>query len=67
MKSRKYLRARNFDPEAALKQYATSEKWRRKMNIDETYDNVDIESFEALRRLVSEKLPFLESHRKEAF
>lgn len=50
---RRYLRARKFDPNAAFKKYAASAAWRREIDLEGTYDSVDVENFETIRRLVS--------------
>ena len=52
-RDRRYLRARKFDANAAFKQYEASAAWRRKINLEGIYDNIDIEKFETVRRLVS--------------
>jgi len=46
------LRARKYDVHAAYKQFAASVKWRRDIQLEKTYDNVDIAKFEVIRRLV---------------
>ena len=50
---RRYLRARKFDSNAAFKQYTASAAWRRETDLEGTYDSVDVEKFETIRRLVS--------------
>jgi hypothetical protein len=52
-KSRRYLRARNYDPQAAFKQYSTTASWRETLRLNDTYDNADVSNFEATRRLVT--------------
>lgn len=52
-KSRRYLRARNYDPQAAFKQYNATASWRETLRLNDTYDNADVSSFEATRRLVT--------------
>lgn len=50
--SRRYLRARHYDPQAAYNQYIVTGDWRRNLNIDSYYDSVEISNFEATTRLV---------------
>jgi len=43
----RFLRARSFDPAAALKQFSDSDKWRRQHNVDDlfaTFDTVELEN-----------------------
>ncbi|OQU97311.1 CRAL/TRIO, domain-containing protein [Cladophialophora immunda] len=47
----RYLRARKYDVPAAFKQYAASAKWRDEIQLEKTYDDVDITQFETIRRL----------------
>ncbi|KIW76261.1 hypothetical protein Z517_11007 [Fonsecaea pedrosoi CBS 271.37] len=47
----RYLRARKYDVPAAFKQYAASAKWRHEIQLEKTYDDVDITKFETIRRL----------------
>ncbi|TFY83171.1 hypothetical protein EWM64_g833 [Hericium alpestre] len=42
----RFLRARRFDPDKAQKQFATTEEWRRKQDIDRLYATFDAEEFE---------------------
>jgi hypothetical protein len=51
--SRRYLRARNYDSQAAFKQYSATASWRETLRLNDTYDNADVSSFEATRRLVT--------------
>jgi hypothetical protein len=50
---RRYLRARKFVPEEALKQFKDTEDWRKANKLDELYDTIDIGEYESSRRLVS--------------
>ena len=50
---RRYLRARKFVPEEALKQFKDTEDWRKANKLDELYDTIDIGEYEQSRRLVS--------------
>lgn len=52
----RFLRARNFVPEDALKQYLDTALWRKKQLIDEWYDLVDVEDYEQTRILVRRHL-----------
>ncbi|KIX95053.1 uncharacterized protein Z520_09363 [Fonsecaea multimorphosa CBS 102226] len=47
----RYLVARKYDVHAAFKQYAASAKWRHEIQLEKTYDDVDIAKFETIRRL----------------
>jgi hypothetical protein len=49
---RRYLRARKFSPEEALKQFKDTEDWRKANRLDELYDTIDIGEYEQSRRLV---------------
>jgi predicted transcriptional regulator len=49
---RRYLRARKFTPNEALKQFEETEKWRRENHLEEYYDQIDVQEYEAGRRLV---------------
>lgn len=49
---RRFLRARNYVPCAAFKQYAATVAWRQQLGLDAMYTNADISHFEAMRRLV---------------
>ncbi|KAI1414780.1 CRAL/TRIO domain-containing protein [Hypoxylon sp. FL1857] len=47
----RYLRARKWVPEDAYAQFSETEKFRSANQIDVLYDTIDIESFEASRKL----------------
>lgn len=47
----RFLRARKFDVEAAVKQYCEFLEWRERKHVDSDYENFDVEAFEDLRRL----------------
>ena len=49
---RRFLRARNYVPCAAFKQYAATVVWRQQLGLDAMYTNADVSHFEAMRRLV---------------
>ena len=53
---RRYLRARDFDVQAAFRQYSATVQWRRKLGLDEMYRSVEVTHFEAIRRLVYTKI-----------
>jgi hypothetical protein len=42
-----------FDPEGAFKQFSETEEWRKENCLEEYYDVIDVEEFEATRLLVS--------------
>lgn len=46
------MRARKFDPEAAVGQFTDTEKWRKTLAIDEVFQTIDINEYEETRRLV---------------
>lgn len=48
--SRRFLRARRFDAQKAMKQFADSETWRKKHNVDALYATFPIDEFEGARR-----------------
>lgn len=48
--TRRFLRARRFDPQKAMKQFADSEAWRRKHNVDALYATFPPDEFENARR-----------------
>ena len=50
---RRFLRARKFDVKAAFKQYSETQIWRAENKIDELYNAIDIDEYEAARHLVS--------------
>lgn len=51
--SRRYLRARKFDVNGAWGQFKDTEDWRKENAIESLYENIDIDSYEAARRMVS--------------
>ncbi|KAL7409446.1 CRAL-TRIO domain-containing protein, partial [Mrakia frigida] len=46
----RFLRARKFNVEGAVKQYTDFLAWRDDKGVDQAYENYDIEEFETLRR-----------------
>ena len=46
----RFLRARGFSPEAALKQFSASEDWRKKHNVAQVYYSTVPEDLEYSRR-----------------
>jgi hypothetical protein len=49
--SRRFLRARRFDPVAALGQFKDTEEWRKSTQIDTLYEHFDIKSYEDARKV----------------
>ncbi len=47
---RRFLRARRFDPKKAMKQFADSEAWRAKHNVEALYASFPVDEFERARR-----------------
>lgn len=60
--SRRYLRARKFEVNDALKQLKDTEIWRETNKVDELYDTFDVDSFEEARKVVSSCSAHLLSH-----
>ena len=52
IKHSRYLRARRFVPQDALGQFQDTEKWREANEIDNLYENIDVEAYEETRKLV---------------
>ncbi|KAI0714077.1 CRAL/TRIO domain-containing protein [Cerioporus squamosus] len=46
----RFLRARRFDPKKAMKQFADSEAWRAKHNVEALYASFPVDEFEGARR-----------------
>ncbi|ORY21511.1 CRAL-TRIO domain-containing protein [Naematelia encephala] len=47
----RFLRARKFQLEPAYNQFVTTERWRRENQLTELYEKIDIDEYEATRRL----------------
>ncbi|KAF2163091.1 hypothetical protein M409DRAFT_68719 [Zasmidium cellare ATCC 36951] len=47
----RFLRARKFIPQDALKQFKTTEDWRKEQNLDDSYDTIDVDEYEATSQL----------------
>lgn len=47
----RYLRARRWDLPSAHAQFADTEAWRKKAGVDELYNTIDVQAYEASRRL----------------
>ncbi|KAJ4390931.1 hypothetical protein N0V93_004530 [Gnomoniopsis smithogilvyi] len=47
----RYLRARRWDLPSAHAQFADTEAWRKQADVDGLYDSIDVEAYEASRRL----------------
>jgi hypothetical protein len=50
---RRFLRARRFDVKGALDQFQATEEWRATNQIDLLYENIEVDSYEESRRVVS--------------
>lgn len=48
----RFLRARKFVPEDAYVQFSETEKFRNANQVEVLYETIDIDSFEATRKLV---------------
>lgn len=49
---RRFLRARKFDVNGAWGQFKDTEDWRKENAIESLYENIDVESYDAARRMV---------------
>ncbi|KAF7589942.1 hypothetical protein BBP40_003481 [Aspergillus hancockii] len=47
----RFLRARRFDVEGAWGQFKDTEDWRKENAIEELYENIDVESYDAARKM----------------
>ncbi|KAL4896024.1 CRAL-TRIO domain-containing protein [Aspergillus ambiguus] len=47
----RFLRARKFDIDGAWGQFKDTEDWRKENAIEELYENIEVESYEAARRM----------------
>ncbi|PYH98657.1 phosphatidylinositol transporter [Aspergillus ellipticus CBS 707.79] len=47
----RFLRARKFDVDGAWGQFKDTEDWRRENAIESLYENIDVESYDAARRM----------------
>lgn len=52
---RRFLRARKFQLEPAYKQFIDAEKWAADNRLAELYETIDVDEYEATRRLVSKE------------
>ena len=50
---RRFLRARKFDVAGAWTQFKDTEDWRKENAIEELYENIEVDSYDAARRMVS--------------
>lgn len=48
--SSRFLRARKFDPEKALKQFTDAETWRKQHNVDQLYRTFPSDEFELAKK-----------------
>ncbi|KAK4495471.1 hypothetical protein PRZ48_013802 [Zasmidium cellare] len=48
----RFLRARKFVPQDALKQFKSTQEWREETDLDSCYNSVDVDEFEASSKLV---------------
>lgn len=46
----RFLRARRFDPDRALKQFSDAEAWRKQHNVDELYRTFPVEEMELAKK-----------------
>ena len=47
----RYLRARKFIPQEAYNQFKDTEDWRKENQLDTLYNTIDVEEYDATRRL----------------
>lgn len=50
--SSRFLRARRFDVNGAWGQFKDTEDWRKDNAIEDLYENIDVEAYDAARRMV---------------
>lgn len=50
--SRRYLRARKFNPNEALIQFKDTEDWRKDNHLVELYNTIDVKEYDDTRKLV---------------
>lgn len=50
LSTRRFLRARRFDPTQAQKQFANAEEWRAKHQVDDLFTSFPVVEFEAAKR-----------------
>lgn len=55
--TRRFLRARKFDVEGAWAQFKDTEDWRKANAIEALYENINVDSYEAARRMVRVAYP----------
>ena len=53
----RYLRARRWVPEDALKQFRETHEWREANDIDTLYHTIEVSSYEQSRRMVRSLSP----------
>jgi hypothetical protein len=46
---RRFLRARSFNVPKAMKQFSTTDEWRKKVKVDQVYDTYPVADMEASR------------------
>ena len=56
---RRFLRARRFDVDGAWGQFKDTEDWRKENAIEDLYANIDVEAYDAARRMVCLPSPLL--------
>lgn len=49
--SRRYLRARKFQPQDAFTQFQDTEDWRKSNEIDNLYNTIDVDDYDETRKL----------------
>lgn len=49
---RRFLRARRFDVNGAWGQFKDTEDWRKENAIKDLYENIEVEAYDAARRMV---------------
>jgi len=57
--SRRFFNGRGGDIDGALQQFKESTEIRKSIRDIETYENIDVEDYEAMRHLVSKNVRFL--------
>lgn len=55
----RFLRARKFIPQEAFVQFKDTEIWRKDIELDALYENIDIGEYQAMRQYVSTRSALL--------
>ena len=53
MLNSRFLRARRFVPKDAFQQFKDTERWRQVNELENLYNNIDVDNYDEARKLVS--------------